>query len=45
MSPGGTTAAGYAKFEEYGVRNDMIKAIEEAYNKAVELGKKQFYTT
>ncbi len=40
MSPGGTTAAGYAQLEEYGVRNAMIKAIEEAYNKAVELGKK-----
>ena len=40
MSPGGTTAAGYGKLEEFGVRNAMIKAIEEAYNKACELGKK-----
>lgn len=40
MSPGGTTAAGYAQLEEYGVRNAMIKAVEEAYNKAQELGKK-----
>ena len=34
MSPGGTTAAGYAQLEEHGVRNAMIKAVEEAYNKA-----------
>uniref|UniRef100_UPI0040476251 pyrroline-5-carboxylate reductase n=1 Tax=Aliarcobacter sp. TaxID=2321116 RepID=UPI0040476251 len=40
MSPGGTTAAGLAKLEECGVRNAMIKAVEEAYNKATELGKK-----
>jgi len=40
MSPGGTTAAGYAKLEECGVRDAMIKAIEEAYKKAIELGKK-----
>lgn len=40
MSPGGTTAAGYTKLEECGVRNAMIKAIEEAYKKAIELGKK-----
>ena len=40
MSPGGTTAAGYAQLEENGVRNAMIKAVEEAYNKAQELGKK-----
>ena len=40
MSPGGTTAAGYAQLEEAGVRNAMIKAVEGAYNKAVELGKK-----
>lgn len=40
MSPGGTTAAGYAQLEEHGVRNAMIKAVEEAYNKAQELGKK-----
>ena len=40
MSPGGTTAAGYAQLEEAGVRNAMIKAVESAYNKAIELGKK-----
>lgn len=40
MSPGGTTAAGYAKLEENGVRTAMIEAINEAYNKAIELGKK-----
>ncbi|MDD2292172.1 MAG: pyrroline-5-carboxylate reductase [Aliarcobacter sp.] len=40
MSPGGTTAAGYGKLEEAGVRNAMIKAVEEAYKKALELGKK-----
>jgi pyrroline-5-carboxylate reductase len=40
MSPGGTTAAGYAQLEEAGVRNAMIKAVESAYDKAVELGKK-----
>ena len=40
MSPGGTTAAGYCAMEENGVRNGMIKGIEAAYEKAVELGKK-----
>lgn len=40
MSPGGTTAVGYAKLEESGVRDAMIKAVEEAYKKALELGKK-----
>lgn len=40
MSPGGTTAAGYAKLEEGAVRDSMIKAIGAAYSKAVELGKK-----
>ena len=34
MSPGGTTAAGYAALEEAGVRDGMIKAIEKAYEKA-----------
>jgi len=40
MSPGGTTAAGYAKLEEGAVRDSMIKAINAAYSKAVEFGKK-----
>ncbi len=40
MSPGGTTAAGYAKLEEYAVRNAMIQAIAASYDKATELGKK-----
>lgn len=40
MSPGGTTAAGYAKLEEHAVRAAMIDAINAAYSKAVELGKK-----
>ena len=40
MSPGGTTAAGYAELESAGVRNAMIRAIEEAHKKAVEIGKK-----
>lgn len=31
MSPGGTTAAGYATLEESGVRNGFIKAIEVAF--------------
>ncbi len=34
MSPGGTTAAGYAALEEGKVRDGMIKAIEKAYEKA-----------
>jgi len=40
MSPGGTTAAGYATLEENGVRNAMIQTISSAYNQAIELGKK-----
>ena len=40
MSPGGTTASGYASMEKNGVRNGMIQAIDSAYNKACELGKK-----
>lgn len=39
-SPGGTTAAGCAVLEEDGVRSAMIKAIEQAHNKAIELSKK-----
>ncbi|WP_418640511.1 pyrroline-5-carboxylate reductase [Sulfurimonas sp. ST-27] len=37
MSPGGTTAAGYAALEKGNVRNACIQAIEEAYKKAVKL--------
>ena len=40
MSPGGTTAAGYIALEKNGVRNGMIEAINSAYQKAVELGKR-----
>jgi pyrroline-5-carboxylate reductase len=40
MSPGGTTAAGYATLEENGVRNAMIKTVSSAFNQAIELGKK-----
>jgi len=39
MSPGGTTAAGYAAMEQSGVRNGMIKAVQNAYEKACQLGK------
>lgn len=39
-SPGGTTAAGCAVLEEDGVRSAMIKAIEKAHNKAIELSQK-----
>ena len=37
MSPGGTTAAGYAALEEGNVRNGCINAVEKAYKKATEL--------
>jgi pyrroline-5-carboxylate reductase len=37
MSPGGTTAAGYAALEEGNVRASCIDAIEEAYKRAKEL--------
>ncbi len=37
MSPGGTTAAGYAALERGNVRNAMMQAIEDAYTKAKEL--------
>lgn len=37
MSPGGTTAAGYAALEEGNVRASCMDAVEEAYKKATEL--------
>jgi pyrroline-5-carboxylate reductase len=37
MSPGGTTAAGYAALEHGNVRNSCMSAIEKAYKKATEL--------
>jgi len=37
MSPGGTTAAGYAALEEGNVRAACMDAIEEAYQRATEL--------
>jgi len=37
MSPGGTTAAGYAALEKGNVRASCIDAIEQAYKKAKEL--------
>jgi len=37
MSPGGTTAAGYAALEEGNVRASCMEAIEEAYKRAKEL--------
>jgi len=37
MSPGGTTAAGYAAMERGSVRNAMMEAIADAYTKAKEL--------
>lgn len=37
MSPGGTTAAGYAALEKGNVRNACIDAIESAYKRATEL--------
>lgn len=37
MSPGGTTAAGYAALEEGNVRASCMDAIEEAYKRATEL--------
>lgn len=40
MSPGGTTAAGYAALENGNVRNAMMNAIKDAYDKAVELREK-----
>ena len=40
MSPGGTTAAGYAALEKGNVRSAMMEAIEDAYAKAKELKNK-----
>jgi pyrroline-5-carboxylate reductase len=37
MSPGGTTAAGYAALEEGNVRSACMHAIEKAYKRATEL--------
>lgn len=37
-SPGGTTAAGIAAMEEYGVRAGVAAAIRAAYERALELG-------
>ena len=37
MSPGGTTAAGYAALEDGGVRASCMMAVEAAYKKAKEL--------
>jgi pyrroline-5-carboxylate reductase len=39
MSPKGTTAYGYSALEEGRVRTAFIKAVESAFNRAVELGK------
>ncbi len=40
MSPGGTTAAGYAALERCNVRHGMMEAIKDAYAKAKELKEK-----
>ncbi len=40
MSPGGTTAAGYAALERCGVRYGMMEAVSDAYAKAQELKEK-----
>lgn len=40
MSPGGTTAAGYAALERCNVRNGMMEAVCDAYEKAKELKRK-----
>jgi len=37
MSPGGTTAAGYAALEEAGVRRGLINAIAKAYERSQQL--------
>jgi pyrroline-5-carboxylate reductase len=38
MSPGGTTAAGYAALEESNVRNGCMEAVRKAYEKAKKMG-------
>ena len=38
-SPGGTTIAGVAALEEYGLRNAVIKACDACYNRAQEMKK------
>ncbi len=40
MSPGGTTAAGYAALERCNVRHGMMEAVKDAYSKAQELKQK-----
>lgn len=40
MSPGGTTAAGYAKLEEGRVRDAFIKAIEGSFQKSQNIAQK-----
>ena len=39
MSPGGTTAAGYAALEKGGVRDSFIEAMARCYERSVSLGK------
>lgn len=40
-TPGGTTIAGLCKMEEYGVKNGIIKGVEEGAIVAAKLGKKK----
>lgn len=40
-SPGGTTAQGLAKMEEYRMRSGMIETAKATYDKAKELGRKE----
>jgi pyrroline-5-carboxylate reductase len=39
VSPGGTTAAGLLELESAGVPHAIMRAVEAAYAKALELGK------